>query len=234
MHPLVSSLLHESVPVPDGLKEGEFYSCLACYSKKIDTSKWNGTLFAQRYNERIVVPGKHAQELLKTWPKITRLYTTISPSEVTVDPELVARKDLPDVSNQLRATQTNACNFSWFEVPNKYKVNVGQKNSWPIFTNQMPYVERIVEYPETGDPIVFVDNHDKIDRLVADYNSTFPAVESVRDASQGQGGANSSKVESMEGGGCHYPAGGSQGLPVHLLAIGGLNFVLHHGRRRTK
>jgi uncharacterized membrane protein YgcG len=174
-HPLVPGLLHEFVPVPVGVDEEAFYSCLSCYADKIDESKWDGVQFAQRFNERIVVPGKHALDLLQKWPKLTRLYTTISPVEMTEDPEFVVRKNLPDVSNFLFSNRTNSCNVSWVTTPGEHQVMLENVSSpWPMFSNEMPYAERIVEYPEMGDPIVLVDNKQKIDDLLAAYNSQFP------------------------------------------------------------
>jgi hypothetical protein len=218
-HPLISSLLHEFVPVPEGMNEGTFYSCLSCYADKIDMSKWDGALFAQKFDERIVKPGMHAQELLQKWPKTTRLFTMISPSEMTEDPEFVVRKNLPDVSNLIEGTITNTCNVSWVDTSNDHKVYFQSAQDWPTFTNEMPYVERIVEYPESGEPIVLVDNHDKINKLLATHAASFPEPQTV--------------INVGNKGGCQYPAGGSQGVPAHLLTIGALTFFLYRWRRRA-
>ena len=109
-HPLIRGVLLQFLPVPDGIDEGEFYSCLSCYEGLIDANAWDAAAFAQAIEERIVAPGAHAVAILDAWPTLTRLYTTISPQEMTEDPFFHENASLPavDLTSQV-ATRTVTC-----------------------------------------------------------------------------------------------------------------------------
>jgi len=168
-HPLVLPLLHEFLPPPAGVDEGGFYSCLACYSDRIDTTLWKDTGFAVAFQERIVVPGRRASELLARYPYLTRLYTMISPIEMTEDPTFHERADLPPVAAQRVATRWVTPQIG-FEVSEGRMVALTDTGAWPEFTSQMPWVERVEDIPPSGAPITVVNNKSLIDLLVEDHN----------------------------------------------------------------
>jgi hypothetical protein len=64
-HPLIQGLLHELLPVPSGMTEAAFYSCLSCNQSSIDLTKWDGAKFAKALEDRIIAPGKHAGQILQ-------------------------------------------------------------------------------------------------------------------------------------------------------------------------
>ncbi|MBK6685548.1 MAG: DUF2330 domain-containing protein [Deltaproteobacteria bacterium] len=57
----------------------------------------------------VVEPELSAQALFDAYPRVTRLYTLLSPEEMTIDPELEVRNDLDDVSNIHRARVRRIC-----------------------------------------------------------------------------------------------------------------------------
>lgn len=61
--------------------------------------------------ERIVEPETELFEVLQTQPYLTRMFTRISPDEMTLDPMMSFRDDLPDVSNVHRARIIEECDF---------------------------------------------------------------------------------------------------------------------------
>ncbi len=168
-HPLVLPLLHEFLPPPAGVDEGGFYSCLACYSDRIDTTLWKDTGFAVAFQERIVVPGRRASELLARYPYLTRLYTTISPNEMTEDPTFHERADLPPVAAQRIASRLVTPGIG-FEVSEGRVVALTESGGWPDFVSEMPWVERVEDIPATGAPIVVVNNRTLIDLLIEEHN----------------------------------------------------------------
>jgi hypothetical protein len=169
---LLGSLLDEFLPVPAGVKSGEFYSCLACYSDQIDQLKWDGALFAQRFDERIVNPGKHAVDLLEKHPTLTRLFTTISPAEMTEDPEFHAHPTAADVPTSNVATRRFECQHTVMALPDQRTIALPTSGNWVPWTDEMPWVERVEELPAAGDPIVLVSNTKKIDDLIAAWNKS--------------------------------------------------------------
>ncbi|HEY3233740.1 MAG TPA: DUF2330 domain-containing protein, partial [Polyangiaceae bacterium] len=173
LHPLVKPLLEEFLPRPAGLTEDEFYSNLASYKGQIDMAVWNAASFAARLDELIVQPGLHATLLLEQNPYLTRLFTTISPEEMTIDPEFRRRPGLPDVPRLTQATQRVLCNGgSIFTLPNAQVVALdNQTASWPKFSDDELWAETIEDVPATGDPIVLVDNTKKIQDQVDASNA---------------------------------------------------------------
>jgi hypothetical protein len=118
-HPLIQSLLIQFVPPPDGMDAQDFWNNIELYANLIDLNAWDSVAFADALAERIIEPGMHAVELLETWPYLTRLHTTISPQEMTVDPIFMPVPDLGDVSNVVVAGGLDLCGEagSVFTVP---------------------------------------------------------------------------------------------------------------------
>jgi MYXO-CTERM domain-containing protein len=170
-HELVSSLVHEFVPVPAGVDEAEFYACLSCYAGLIDLAAWDSAAFAAAFTERIVAPLQHGADLLATWPYVTRLYTVISPHEMTVDPMFAENPALPDVANRNGAQRERYCCGDAMALPGGRRVWL-PGNSWPSFENEMPWAERIEEYAKGGGaPIVIVDHGALIDTVLDHWNA---------------------------------------------------------------
>jgi hypothetical protein len=240
-HPLVLPLLRQYLPAPAGVDEGGFYDCIACYAAQVDRAKWgDGTGFARDLQERIIVPARHASDLLTTYPYLTRMYTTISPAEMIEDPTFEERDALPNVTALTTATQHTTCgNQSGMVLPDGREVGLvpvanpaspsATMLTWPTFTDDMPWVERVEEFTASAAdagaasadggtaPLVLVDNREKIDRLLKAYNDSVGWTPLGLDAgSSGAGGA---------GGGINL--GGAGG--VYLDTDGGLGFDVAAG-----
>jgi len=169
-HELASSLIHEFIPVPEGLEDGEFYSCLSCYATAIDQSAWDKDAFLLAYQERIVAPLQHAAQLLETWPYITRLYTTISPHEMTADPMFAENPELDDVANRHGAQRNQACCGNAMQLPDGRLVWLEQMAGWPAWAGDMPFAERVLEYTGEGAPMELANNAEIIDAQLAAWN----------------------------------------------------------------
>ncbi|MCB9754623.1 MAG: DUF2330 domain-containing protein [Myxococcales bacterium] len=170
-HPLAAGLLAEFLPVPDGLNDFDFYSCLTCYEGLIDLNAWDGAAFAQAYSSRIIEPGAHALELLQTWPYLTRMYTTISPGEMTEDPLFHQNPDLGDVTSSPTAQRTILCNGdAVVTLPDGREVYIPDNATWPTFDNEMPYAEDIETTLMQGAPMTLVDNTEVINQKLEEWN----------------------------------------------------------------
>jgi MYXO-CTERM domain-containing protein len=171
-HALIESLVHKYVPVPDGIDEGDFYSCLECYEGLIDLDAWDGQAFADDMQTRIVDPALHAVEVLDTWPTVTRMYTTMSPHEMTSDPFFHQNPDLPEVMLPPQAQRANYCDGdNVFELPDNHEIILNSSGTWP-YLEEMPFEHRIELVPTMGAPQVLVDNSELIDELVTEWNQS--------------------------------------------------------------
>jgi len=179
-HPLIGGLLDQYLPRPAGVEEAAFYACLECYSAQIDTTAWSADGFAKDFDDQIVKPAVHALDLVSQNPYLTRMFTTISPSEMDTDPEFHARPDLPDVALPGLATRRVMCNGrDIFTLPTGEEVALPEDGLWPKWGDDMPWVSSIEEFPLQGEPIVLVDNTAKAQSALKSQNKAqgWPAEE---------------------------------------------------------
>jgi MYXO-CTERM domain-containing protein len=181
IHPLVAPILAEYIPVPDGLGANEFYDCLSCFAPQINLAVWNAAAFVQKLDERIINPAMNAVALVEANPYLTRMYTTISPLEMNADPIFKINNTLPEIPNIRFANQTTHCDGSAsVTLPDGREVYFPDSTnmSWPDFGDEMPWDEDIdQENMADNAPLVnLVDNTDKINELLAGYNTRTKAV----------------------------------------------------------
>ncbi|MBK8234435.1 MAG: DUF2330 domain-containing protein [Deltaproteobacteria bacterium] len=172
-HPLVAGLLASYLPVPDGRTAEAFYGCLSCYEAEIDADAWgDGSGFAAALRTRIVEPGQHALGRLAQFPTLTRMFTTISPAEMTADPFFWQNPDLPEVDQTAAfATRRLLCNDdALWTLPDGREVYVPNDGPWPAFSDTMPWEQEVAEVGSQGAPVVLVDNKATIDTMLATYN----------------------------------------------------------------
>ncbi|MEW5848705.1 MAG: DUF2330 domain-containing protein [Myxococcota bacterium] len=170
-HPLLIGLLRRYVPAPEGVMEADFYGCLSCYAERIDQTAWNGAEFAAALQERIVEPGQHAQEILQQNPYLTRLFTTISPSEMVEDPMFHERTDLEDVATARNATREVLCNSEAAVTTPEGRVVWTNGFSWPQFDDDMPWTLRVEEFTENGPVTTIADNTEVVDAELDAWNT---------------------------------------------------------------
>lgn len=253
-HELVPSLLSEFVPVPAGLSPEQFYGCLSCYAQLVDLDAWDGPGFAAAFDERIVAPMQHGEQLLAMWPYATRLYTRMSPHEMISDPMFAELPGLEDVPNRHGAERSFDCCGTTVRLPGGREVSVYGANTWPVFDDAMPWAERIEEYTAAGGaPVVLVDDSALIDTLLAAWNAEDPCVEdptgttgggadtTAGDPGREDGSATSGDSSGTDGGpsqdvdggsisGCGCTSGGPAGPTSWMLMLLGLGALT---RRRS-
>jgi hypothetical protein len=176
-HPLVMPLLREQLPVPVGQTEGAFYSSPSSIKASDGAKNFVASAFAKTFEDTVVFPSNHAESILIEHPYLTRLFTTISPAEMTEDPDFIERPDLPDVRLNLTAVQRQTCvNYSLMVMPESQREVVISRpatgQQWPTFPADMPWAERVEVFSETGPATVLVDNKDAIDTRLTAFNKT--------------------------------------------------------------
>jgi MYXO-CTERM domain-containing protein len=134
---------------------------------------------------RIVVPTRAAGQLFRDHPYLTRLFTTMSPDEMTRDPTFSFNPDLPQVSNlhwgTLQYLECGPNNYPSFDGPAMLVTEQGWKlympnglaaNDW--LTAPLPASHRIEMLREEGAAQVVTDNAGAITDGVSDYHPQPP------------------------------------------------------------
>ncbi len=170
----IQSLLRKYVPIPASLvgkvTEAQFYNGIEAYRAAIDSdpgrAPFDAAGFANELEVTVVAPLKHAKEVVNGSPYLTRLFTTMSAEEMTVDPEFQFNPDVPDVSNVHTAKATGTCGafgngpFSArIELPDGRFFNVSSSGG-PITDG--PSAQRIEQLPSSGGPLLIQDNSEAI------------------------------------------------------------------------
>jgi hypothetical protein len=146
--------------LPNGVTFDAFKACPGCYSIELAPADYLAQL------EKLVIePVRRVQALIDAHPQITRLYTTLSADEMTLDPLFGFNADLPPVNNQHVAERVIACNPSvdasaapWHvELPQGGSV-WGSGFSWPTEVATLPPNRVITRSAESGEGKVVEDN----------------------------------------------------------------------------
>ncbi len=133
---------------------------------------WESTFDAEalsaQLKEKVVVPTLEAGALFSKYPKMTRLYTALSPEDMTRDPVFSFNPTLPDVARDHTATLTISCNIftSYSNAPRTLTTEQGWSrtiNATPLDPNKGPSSFRIETLSEEGAPKVLTDNSKLID-----------------------------------------------------------------------
>jgi hypothetical protein len=155
----------------EGVPDDQYYQSFSYYASTIDYD-FDASELTQKIWDRIVTPTIEAGELFDRHPKMTRMYTTLSPEEMTKDPVFSFNADLPDVSNVHEATLTYICSFfqdgpnntpAILRLPDNREFYVKNPTEWQNRgAGDVPYSVRIELLSEEGAPVVEVDNKDRI------------------------------------------------------------------------
>ena len=107
------ALMRRFIPKPESLddvSDDEFYGCLECYADELEGTGVDSMAFADALQAEIVQPLVDAQALADRHSYLTRLYTAISPEEMTEDPIFRFNMDLGDVPNSHDVEIEAICN----------------------------------------------------------------------------------------------------------------------------
>ena len=172
--PLLEATLMRWLPAGPDFDFEALWQCPECETPLFDENpeRWDSDGFLADLDERVVAPAKHGKDLLDAWPTLTRMVTTLSPREMTVDPLFHENPDLPDVINTQELGGFNLfCNGDVsFNLPDG-RLLATPGGAWPdVAPSEMPWAARVETIAEAGAPQVVVDNHELIETLRKAFN----------------------------------------------------------------
>jgi hypothetical protein len=226
-----------AVTLPADLAFEDFKLCPNCYAGQI---QFKPAAYIAELQRLVIDPVKSVQDLIDAHPTLTRMYTTLSAEEMTLDPVFTFNADQGDVDNRHTAERVIECspNVSQFEAPWRIELpqggvvrgNANTVGTWPTALDVLPPNARIVRTGDSGAGRVVEDNAEPILTQLANYNaSVLPTLGSGSAGSAGSGSANGANGAS--GGGCGIaPTNTSWGVLLGALAVGSAR--LRRRRRR--
>lgn len=188
----VLSILQRELPMPaelvtEGYAPSDYYGSLDYFVGYMATQypgvavdlDFDAAAVAAELEERVVTPTLEAGALFRTNPTLTRLFTTISPGEMTSDPVFSYNPDLPDVSQIHNAKLTFRCGFVGYDDINEVPATLETEQGWrldlangitvnPWLTSDLPAAARTETLREEGAPEVLTDNDNLIEGLIGD------------------------------------------------------------------
>ncbi|HXK20340.1 MAG TPA: DUF2330 domain-containing protein, partial [Polyangiaceae bacterium] len=210
-----------AVTLPANLTFEDFKLCPNCYAGQITFSP---ATYVAELEKSVIAPMKLVQNLIDAHPELTRLYTTLSAEEMTLDPLFTFNADLEDVSNVHSAERVIECQPDLFQFEAPWRIelpqggvvhgtaNDAQTATWPSGLSGLPPNSRIVRSGASGSGKVVEDNSAAILDQLAEYNANVPApipssgnggASSSGGGNGDSGGTNSATPSSASGGGCN-------------------------------
>lgn len=173
--PKLQNLVRAVVDYPasaeaEGISEERFFGDLAWFAQRgqFTDLALDGAALAAAMEDEIVEPARRAQALAEDFSVVTRLFTTLSPEEMTVDPVFDFNDELPLIDNDRVATFQRVCNtdsgegFSdrgWLTVPDGRRFFTSALDWRDRRTaTPAPVSRRIQALYAEGAPVTLVDN----------------------------------------------------------------------------
>ncbi|HMV67396.1 MAG TPA: DUF2330 domain-containing protein [Myxococcota bacterium] len=180
-------ILSRFVRVPGGREAADFFSCIECFVERGEVAV-DGEALATALEAEWVEPMRRTQELFDRLPWLTRLTSSMSAAEMTVDPRFVINPDMPAVSAQHTATMQVLCNglHSFSGAPRRLVLADGRTLdlpsnddaseigfTWETWTQPLADLpaERVEQTGRSGDAVLVTDNSDAIDAALAEMNA---------------------------------------------------------------
>jgi hypothetical protein len=225
------------VTLDEGVSFDDFRRCPGCYSERLSFSP---TALLAAIEADVIEPLRSVQTLIDRAPYTTRLYSTLSAAEMTVDPVFLFNADLPDVNNIHQATQVTECDPSVYQFEAPWRIDFAQGTSirgtpdtigqWPDATRDTPANFQVLQLAAAGEGEVVADNSETIGSLLQAYNDSIPRPSGS--AMSGDGATRSLE----HGGACSLPGprphASSPSLPLSLLGLFGASLWRRRARRR--
>ena len=151
--------------LPDA--EAWFYGgSMSAFAEYIEEDEYDLKALLDELEAVVVEPLRAAQELFDEYPYLTRLYTTLSAEEMTLDPMFDFNPDLPEVPRWRRAAGSIDCNLAdgqpeyewteWTLVLELADGRVVRTRPWVDSPQAMPAAALIEQLDTSGPPEVIL------------------------------------------------------------------------------
>ena len=229
-------VLREVVMLPAEVPLEDFLNCPRCYADTpgvvIDT-----TAMLKELYEKVIKPMFDTADLLQSQKYVTRMYTTMSADEMSVDPSFDFNPDLEDVSNVHTADQFIKCDGSWIiTLPQGDAIHGTEMGVWPTDLGDQPAARKILQLTTEGDGEVVEDNSDKIVGLLKDNGPQPAPGDPLPGSIAGSTGSTAGMGVATASGnscGCRVPGGAQTHAAMPSLLLG-LAFAARLVRRRSR
>lgn len=179
--PAIQGMLRKYIPIPaslvqQGVPESAFYNNLSGYRSEIDSDPnrppFNNAGFVQEIRDTIITPAEKSLELLQSHPYLTRLFTTMSAEEMTVDPDFDFNNVASDVSNLFTAKASfETCDSDY----NKRRVRLELPDGRYWYTTfgdaplgDGPTALRVEQWSNAGPAALIKDNSSLVNKALGD------------------------------------------------------------------
>lgn len=179
--PLAKSLVLAQLPLPPGLKaqgtsEDSWLQSMRFFleTDRVNNPSryvgWTPTFdpaaLAAQLDEKVVRPALEAGQLFRNFPKMTRLYTTLSPEDMNRDPVFSFNPSLPDVSRDHTAQMVVNCGLftnssdapATLTTEQGFTFSLKNSSTGPTLPPSSPNALRIETLGEEGAPTILTDN----------------------------------------------------------------------------
>lgn len=194
----------EHVALPEGVTIEQLKQCPYCMQNLPTDSE-----FLSALETNVIQPVKLVQDLIEAHPQITRLYTTMSAAEMTVDPLFTFNPDLGAVDNIHTAERVVECSAGYYpeEAPWRIELPHGgvirgtptDVGNWPTSFASQPANRLITRQGESGAGKVLEDNSAEITADLANYSANVKAPPKHDTSSSGMFGCSLSHQPRTDG-----------------------------------
>jgi hypothetical protein len=109
---------------PEGISAADYAACPNCYA--LEEQPLDGAMLAEKIRTEINPIYTDLHSLLTSLPYLTRLYSTLSPSEMIDDPLFSFNPDLEDVAKQHTATAKVICDENAITIETRITLSSGE------------------------------------------------------------------------------------------------------------
>lgn len=175
--------MEQGITFSASVSREDFRACPLCYADQVQFSP---SELVAALEANVIEPMRLVQDLLDVAPDVTRLYTTLSPDEMTVDPAFTFNTSLPKVSNIHTAERIIECDSGTLQQDAPFRIVLPQgdvvrgrpsdvnSGVWPAALAELPSNRLVSKQGDTGTGRVAEDNREEISRQLAAYNATIP------------------------------------------------------------
>jgi hypothetical protein len=179
----IREAIAEAVPLPPRTTVEDVLACPSCYADHFNgRSDVDFAALIAALRRHVFEPWEATAELFDEHPYVTRLYTTMSADEMTVDPMFDFNARLGDHSTQHTAERVTECGQGTPRSEAPWRVELangrvvrGRGFAWPLGVGSMPANARTLRIGTSGEGEVVEDHAAAIDAALGAHNSTISA-----------------------------------------------------------